>query len=127
MLRVQNHCIRTIFRHSFSPTVSTCETLLGIPPIVLYNEAIKVKFVSKVKKTKDVVSNTHSRFRYNRRSKPAALESKLFNFRKFLSDEPLSEYSNQEIDQFIEHNWIKRWGSLQNKGSCSISPAHNHR
>ena len=58
VLRVQNYCIRTIFRHSFSPTTSTCETLLGIPPIDLYNEAIEVKFVIKVIKAKDLVSNT---------------------------------------------------------------------
>ena len=121
-LRVQNHCIRTIFRHSFSPTISTCETLLGIPPIDLYNDAIEVKFVIKVIKAKDLVSNTHALFRHNSRSKSAALESKLFEFRLFLGDETLTEYSKREIDQFIEHNWIRRWSSVQNKGLMQHLP-----
>ena len=65
VLRVQNHCNRTILQHSFSPTISTCETLLGIPPIDLYSNAIEVKFVIEVIKAKDLVSNTHSLFRHN--------------------------------------------------------------
>ena len=65
VLRIQNQCIRTTFRHSFSPTISTCETLLGIPPIHLYNDVIEGKFVIKVIKAKDLVSNTHSLFRHN--------------------------------------------------------------
>ena len=52
VLRVQNHCIRTIFRHSLTPTISTCETSLGITPIDLYKDAIEIKFVIKVIKPK---------------------------------------------------------------------------
>ena len=56
VLRVQNHCIRTIFRHCFISTVSTCETLLGIPLIDLYNDATDIKFVMKVIKARDMVT-----------------------------------------------------------------------
>ena len=101
VLRVQNHCIRTFFRNCFNPTVSTCDTLLGIPSTDLYNGGIEVKFVVKVIKASDLLSNTHSHFRYIRRSKSAALESKLFKFRKFLGDQTLTEYSKQDIDHFI--------------------------
>ena len=122
VLRIQNRCTRTIFRHSFSPTISTCETLLGTPPIDLYKDAIEGKIVIKVIKAKDLVSNTHLLFRHNGRSKSAALESKLFNFRKFLDDETMSEYSKREIHQFIEHKWIRRCSSLLNEGLMQHLP-----
>ena len=72
-MRVQNHIIKSIFRHSFTRTISICETLLGLP-LDIYNDAIKIKFVIKVKRANDLVSNTHSLFISNR-SKAAALES----------------------------------------------------
>ena len=48
-MRVQNHIIKSIFRQSFTPTISIRETLLGQPPLDIYNDAIEIKFVIKVK------------------------------------------------------------------------------
>ena len=62
-----------------------------------------------------MVSNTHSLFISNR-SKAAAFESKLSKFKKFLDDNTRTEYIKHEIDEFIEHSWIKRWKNTQNKG-----------
>ena len=121
VMRFQNHIIKPIFRHSFTPTNSICETLLGLPPLDNYNDAIEIKFVIKVKRANDLVSNTHSLFISNR-SKAAALGSKLSKFKKFLDDDTRTEYNKHEIDEFIEQSWIKRWKNTQNKGLLQHLP-----
>ena len=113
VIRVQNHINKSIFRHSFTRIISICETLLGLPPLDIYNDAIEIKFAIKVKRANDLVSNTHSLFISNR-SKAAALESKLSKFKKFLDDDTRTEYNKHEIDEFIEQSWIKRLKNTQN-------------
>ena len=115
-MRVQNHIIKSIFRHSFTPIISICETLLGLPHLDIYNDAIEIKFVIKAKRANDLVSNTHSLYISNR-SKAAALESKLSKFKKFLDDDTRTEYNKHEIE-----SWIKRWKNTQNKGLLQYLP-----
>ena len=106
MPRVHNHCIKTVFRKSFTPSVSTRETLLEVPSTELYNDAIEVKIVIKIIKAKELVSITHSLFRYDR-SKSQHWKANSLILERSLATK-LIEYSKQEINHTVEHNWIKR-------------------
>ena len=55
-LKARNHCIKTIFRYSFTSTASTSATLLRVPPPDPNNDAIEVIFFIEVRKANDLVS-----------------------------------------------------------------------
>ena len=46
-VKIQQHFIRSVFRRSHTPNSSSCEVLLGLPPLDFYNDRIEIKLFIK--------------------------------------------------------------------------------
>ena len=116
--KFQNSVIRTIFRHSYSPNISACEVLLGIPPIDIYCSSIDVKFILKSVYCEDHISQAHYNGLGNLRSLANILESKKRRYQRLNNEIECANYTKESIDSFIQSSWNSRWKSTFNE--CSL-------
>ena len=118
-VKIQQHFIRSVFRHSYTPNSSTCEVLLGLPPLDFYIDEIEIKFLLKTLWKDDFVRTTHLNAKLNYKSKAASLESKLLKCRKFMKDMNLTNYTKDDIETYTQYGWRERWSCSQNNGILS--------
>ena len=95
-VKFQQHFIRYVFRHSWTPNSSTCGVLLGLPPIDFYNDGIEIKFPLMTLWKDDLVRTTHLNAKLYYKSKAASLESKLLKFRMFMKDMSLTNCAKDD-------------------------------
>ena len=109
--------IRTLFRHSYSPNISACEVLLGIPPIDIYCSSIDVKFILKSAYCRDnqLISQAHYNGLGNLRSLANLLESKKKRYQRLNNEIECANYTKEIIDSSIQSLWNSRWKSTFNE------------
>ena len=106
--RLRNIVIK-IFKHGPSPSIEACEALTGIPPIDIYCKSIAIKFAIKIRQNDDLVWDTHLKSISKPRSRANSLESSLKRYSRFMNQETIIEYTNDQIAGFITDQWRRRW------------------
>ena len=105
----QNTIMRSIFKHSPSPSIQTCQALIGQPPIDILCDSIAVKFVIKAKEKDDLVRRSHDLARARPQSRANHLESSLRRYSRNILDSTTINYTPRKIEDFITTQWKSRW------------------
>ena len=93
---------RKMFKHGLS--IEACEALTGVPPIDIYCESLAVKFAIKIRQNDDLVRDTHLKSISKSRSRAKSLESSLKRYSRFMNEETILEYTNDQIAGFTLTN-----------------------
>ena len=107
----QNRILRSIFNHSMSPKISSCEVISGLPPIDIYCSAIDIKFLIKSVCEDDLVHKEHKLGLNRSRSLANITESKL---KRYSRQHTPTSYTRASIQSYIHDIWNKRWKSPLN-------------
>ena len=129
MQKVQNTFIRTVFNRSHSPSIESCQVLLGVQPIDILSMSINIKFLIKFNFANDLLTAARESSVLRQKSVPNVLESHLRRFAKHVNNDS-KFYTVDKINDFIELMWRHRWSASDNnsflKSYTVTTPSYNH-